>query len=193
MAAVFPHITGIDADGDAITRARARFGDTCDFVTASAQALPFADDSVDIVILNHVLYYLPDPAAAMAEVRRVLVDDGICYVAVNNGAWFNQRQGLLAEKLRRFVNRCLFPAADDCGRPVAYADYRACFGNVAVVDIIQAMAENSKSYPRRPGVVGRIVLPVLGRLPAGMRRHWLQSLPSFIFIIQNRESGCCSP
>lgn len=37
-----------------------------------AQALPFADESFDIVLANHVLAYIPDIELAMSEIRRVL-------------------------------------------------------------------------------------------------------------------------
>jgi ubiquinone/menaquinone biosynthesis C-methylase UbiE len=41
-------------------------------LAASAQRLPFADESVDVVLSTLVLCSVPDPAAALAEVRRVL-------------------------------------------------------------------------------------------------------------------------
>ena len=43
---------------------------------ASAEALPFPDDSFDTVVSTMVLCTVPDPAAALAEVRRVLRSDG---------------------------------------------------------------------------------------------------------------------
>lgn len=45
-------------------------------VRADLQNLPFADDSFDVVICNHVLEHVDDDAAAMAEIRRVLAPDG---------------------------------------------------------------------------------------------------------------------
>jgi SAM-dependent methyltransferase len=41
-----------------------------------ATALAYEDDSMDAVVLNAVLGEIPDPAAALAEVRRVLKPDG---------------------------------------------------------------------------------------------------------------------
>ena len=41
-------------------------------LTASAQRLPLADESVDVVLSTLVLCSVPDPAAALVEARRVL-------------------------------------------------------------------------------------------------------------------------
>jgi SAM-dependent methyltransferase len=41
-----------------------------------AEALPYADDSFDLVCCSWVLEHLPDPARAFAEVARVLVPGG---------------------------------------------------------------------------------------------------------------------
>ena len=44
---------------------------------ADAQALPFAADSFDVVVANHMLYHVPDPRVAVAELARVLRSDGV--------------------------------------------------------------------------------------------------------------------
>jgi SAM-dependent methyltransferase len=44
---------------------------------ADAQALPFAAASFDVVVANHMLYHVPDPRAAVAELARVLRSDGV--------------------------------------------------------------------------------------------------------------------
>jgi SAM-dependent methyltransferase len=50
---------------------------------ADAQQLPFADASFDVVVGNHMLYHVPDPARAVAELARVLRDDGVVIAATN--------------------------------------------------------------------------------------------------------------
>jgi SAM-dependent methyltransferase len=54
-------------------------------VRADGQCLPLRDDSVDIALAAWVLYHLPDKAAALSEIRRVLRADGR-FIASTNSA-----------------------------------------------------------------------------------------------------------
>lgn len=49
-----------------------------------AQKLPFADNSFDVVMANHMLYHLPDIDAALTEIRRVLKPEGKLLAATNS-------------------------------------------------------------------------------------------------------------
>jgi len=50
---------------------------------ADAAALPFDGASFDIVLAMHMLYHLPEPARAVAEIARVLKPGGVAVVATN--------------------------------------------------------------------------------------------------------------
>lgn len=50
-------------------------------VLAGAASLPFAAHSVDVVLLPHVLEYAAQPDAVLAEIERVLIEDGRLIVA----------------------------------------------------------------------------------------------------------------
>ena len=54
-----------------------------DGLVADARALPFADSTFDVVVANHMLYHVPDPAKGVAEIARVLRADGVAMVATN--------------------------------------------------------------------------------------------------------------
>ncbi|HEX6122547.1 MAG TPA: class I SAM-dependent methyltransferase, partial [Ktedonobacterales bacterium] len=48
-----------------------------------AQAIPFADRTLDGVIANHMLYHVPDRPRALREIARVLKPGGLLYAATN--------------------------------------------------------------------------------------------------------------
>lgn len=57
-----------------------------DYKVVDAQAIPFDDNSFNLVIANHMLYHVPDLAKAIAEVRRVLKPGGTFAAATNGKA-----------------------------------------------------------------------------------------------------------
>lgn len=73
----------------ALARARDRDGD---YRVASAERLPFADGSFDLVVAFNVLMNVDDPAHAIAEAARVMVGGGrlcasIVHPIASAGAW----------------------------------------------------------------------------------------------------------
>jgi len=50
---------------------------------ANAEHLPLASASIDRLMANHMLYHVPDQAAALAEMRRVLKPGGVVMLATN--------------------------------------------------------------------------------------------------------------
>ena len=74
-------VVGIDLDAKALETAR-EFSRRRDvgrvtFVIADAGALPFRDESVDIVVSENAFEHMPRPQAALLEAARVLKDQGI--------------------------------------------------------------------------------------------------------------------
>lgn len=81
LAAKYPQasFTGIDLEEPHLDRARARcaaFGERVHFQRGDALAMPFDDGSFDLVVCRHLLQAVPDPAAVIAEIRRVLKPGG---------------------------------------------------------------------------------------------------------------------
>lgn len=46
-----------------------------------AHNIPYKDDTFDVIIANHVMFYLADIPKALSEIKRVLKKDGIFYVS----------------------------------------------------------------------------------------------------------------
>ena len=55
-----------------VEAARAELGDRARYAVATVESLPFADESFDAVIANHMLFHVEDRPRAFAEIRRVL-------------------------------------------------------------------------------------------------------------------------
>ncbi|GAB4345813.1 MAG: hypothetical protein Kow00117_23160 [Phototrophicales bacterium] len=51
---------------------------------ADAQFLPYADNTFDVVMANHMLYHVPDIDEAIVEFRRVLKPNGVLIAATNS-------------------------------------------------------------------------------------------------------------
>lgn len=66
------------------------------FRPADIQALPFAADSFDVVVANHMLYHVPDREKALAEVVRVLRPGGRFLAATNGEAHMRELVALRA-------------------------------------------------------------------------------------------------
>ena len=54
------------------------------FVLVGDEKLPFADNSIDICISNHVIEHVKNQSLHMQEIYRVLKPGGICYFATPN-------------------------------------------------------------------------------------------------------------
>jgi SAM-dependent methyltransferase len=54
-------------------------------LAVDAQALPFADNSFDVVIANQMLYHVPDPSQALREFARVLRRGGVLMASTVGG------------------------------------------------------------------------------------------------------------
>ena len=75
--------TGLEPGRVNLRRGRVRADDhrvAVDLLAGVAEALPFADDSFDLVILDNVLEHVRDRAQTLTEIRRALSPGGILYL-----------------------------------------------------------------------------------------------------------------
>ena len=72
------HIEVTDASEEMITEAkRNNRSAKLHFSVRDMFCLPYADKSFDVVIVSNALHVVPQPEKALAEIRRVLKDDGV--------------------------------------------------------------------------------------------------------------------
>ncbi|MBC8120329.1 MAG: class I SAM-dependent methyltransferase [Gemmatimonadaceae bacterium] len=84
-------VQGTDTDVQLLERARRRVP-AGRFRAASINALPYADESFDTVLCCNVLEFVPDPAGALRELRRVARDRGVICVLNRDSPWGWQQQ-----------------------------------------------------------------------------------------------------
>ena len=91
------------------TRRQVKAGGDCDFITYQdfdCHQIPYKDDSFDLVVANHVLFYCEDISMVCREVRRVLSRNGR-FICSTYGAGHMKEVGELA---REFDERIVLSA-----------------------------------------------------------------------------------
>jgi ubiquinone/menaquinone biosynthesis C-methylase UbiE len=77
--------TGMDIDQEAIRYAQNHSSSSrIQFLMADSMALPFHDNSVDVIVCNHIYEHIPYADQMMDEIYRVLKEDGFCYFSAGN-------------------------------------------------------------------------------------------------------------
>ena len=82
--------------------ARAHIGPAVDrlhFEHINADAIPHEADTFDAVIANYMLYHVPDERRTIAEIRRVLRDDGCLHAATNGNRHMGELDDAIAAVL----------------------------------------------------------------------------------------------
>jgi SAM-dependent methyltransferase len=113
--------TGIDPSPAMLARARAR---GIDAIQATAEDLPFADDSFDHALLVTTLCFLDSPEAMLAEARRVLRPSGTIAIGFID---LTSPLGRQYERHRQesvFYRDATFHTADDVERLLGAAGFQ---------------------------------------------------------------------
>jgi SAM-dependent methyltransferase len=74
------------------------------FVQVSSEQLPFGDNFFDIVLSHHVIEHVGDQRLHLNEIHRVLLSDGICYIATPNKSSPVMEGHVGNEKVLRYRN-----------------------------------------------------------------------------------------
>jgi SAM-dependent methyltransferase len=94
---------------------------------ADAQALAFAASSFDVVVANHMLYHVPDPRLAVAELARVVRPRGVLMAGTVGPTHLRELAEIRAEV---FGGPEVLATVDTFGIDVGDAMLRGCFADV---------------------------------------------------------------
>src|SRR5882724_5707160 len=107
---------GIDLAESLLAKAARRLAKRGILVQGDAEHLPFRDRAWERVYCSEVLEHIPSPAAALAEMRRIIADGGVAVVSVPNERSLPRPAGLALRGL---------PDAGTHGRRVAPSRLRS--------------------------------------------------------------------
>src|SRR5262245_44591802 len=87
---------GLDLSEELLGRTAARLGREGAVVQGDAERLPFRSSSWDRVYCSEMLEHVPNPAAAVAEIGRVLRSTGVAVLSVPNERLINAMKALVS-------------------------------------------------------------------------------------------------
>jgi ubiquinone/menaquinone biosynthesis C-methylase UbiE len=185
LAASGRPVVGLDYTPTVLMGAQAHYQGRLPLLCADSQRLPVASAAFNAVLCLEAVYYFPDPAAFLAEARRVLAPGGRLLVGSSNPDWPYFVPGLLARsyptapELAGWLQAAGFAPVQLYG---AVAAHRATARHAAVSQLRQRLLRS----PVRPLVapfaerLKRIVygqlLPLPDEMPLPMLRHTVATL-----------------
>jgi ubiquinone/menaquinone biosynthesis C-methylase UbiE len=174
---------GLDIDAPGLVRAHARFGEHVHFLGGSGDRLPFADDSIDVVVFNHIYEHVVDADAVLREVHRTLKPHGAAYLGLAN------RFQLIEPHYRLpFLSWLPHPAADvyirRAGKADAYYEKHLSRRNLKILLRGFHVWDYTVAAIRAPQVFGSgdQVGATISRIPAPVLRAGLPLAPTFIWV-----------
>lgn len=83
LAQVAQEVVGVDLDHATIEHARMSYASATNlnFAQGNALNLPFPDKYFDIIVSFETIEHLHDPVAFIREVKRLVKDDGVCFIS----------------------------------------------------------------------------------------------------------------
>lgn len=163
LAAANPdaHIVSMDLSPESVAQARNRVprdcGSNVTFHAADLFQLPFAESTFDHVFVCFVLEHLPDPAAALRALRRVLRARGsITVIEGDHGSWYCHPQSrdaaravqcLIDVQVRLggdpLVGRRLYPLLSAAGFEAVRVSPRMVYVDDSRPDLVEGFSKNT--------------------------------------------------
>ena len=175
--------SGVDIDVPGLEAANARFGDRVNFICTSADDLPMPDESLDVVIFNHIYEHVVDARAVVNEIHRVLKPTGVAYLGLAN-------KYQLMEPHYRLPLLSWLPqkAADTYIRRAGKAShyYESHLSRTGLKHLLRGFHIYDYTVPviRHPDVFGSDdqVKSVVSRMPVQLIHALIPIVPTYIWI-----------
>jgi ubiquinone/menaquinone biosynthesis C-methylase UbiE len=181
---------GFDIDEPGLAKARERFGAQVEFVCAPGEALPLPDESLDLVVFNHIYEHVVDPDAVIADIRRVLKPEGIAYLGLGNKYQLMEphyRLPLLSWLPQRAADRYIRAARKS---DAYYETYRSRAGLTRMLTGFHVW-DYSLPVIKDPGAFAAsdLVPGPAARIPTAALRAATQLLPTYIWVASKSGRG----
>lgn len=185
---------GVDIDRPGLAKAAERFGDRVLFTLAEGDMLPMADESVDVIAFNHIYEHVVDPDAVVAELYRVLAEDGVLYLGLGN------KLGIVEPHYKLPFLSYLPPALADryvraAGRADHYHErFRTRPGLRQLVRGFHVW-DYTFSVIREPAqfASGEVVPGALSSVPSAALRPLMPLIPTYIWVATKGDRGPRGP
>lgn len=190
LAPWFGKVHGLDIDAGAIEKARDGAPGNVVFQVADSMNLPFPDESVDLVICNHVYEHVPDAERLFDEIYRILKPGAACYLGAASRLTIVEPHyhlpflSWLPKAMAHRYMRMFGKGAEYYENLRTYRGILRLIENFEVTDFTLRIVENPDLY------CARDLIPkggLVSRVPMFLWRWAYPLLPSYIFIL--RKAG----
>ena len=195
MAQWCRQMVAMDIDAEAVAHASSHYrSDHLHYLVGDAMSLPFPDASFDVVICAHVYEHVPDAAALMREIERVLAVDGVCFFSAGNR--FAVREPHYDLPFLSWLPRCLAHRyLQLSGRGRYY--YERHLGYPGLRRLVAAFTVEDYTLPVIRDPQRFAATDVL--VPGSRRQRWAVRLgrvlygvlPGYLWVLRKRGSGPC--
>jgi ubiquinone/menaquinone biosynthesis C-methylase UbiE len=179
-------IVGVDVNEDMLRVARAASASgslPIEWQQGDAEALPFPDRAFDVVFCHQGLVFFPQPAAALAGMRRVLAPAGRAAISSCRAPAFCPTYAILADALDRHVSAAAGRMMRSPFSLWTIAELRRLLVDAGFADVHLTIDVRSLRYPSieellRREAASSPLAAALGGVASGVRRALLDDLES---------------
>ena len=186
----FTRVVGLDIDKNALEIAKAENNHpNLEYLEINSTLLPFPDQSVDLVICNHVYEHVPDARLLFSEIERILKPTGACYLGAASRLTIIEPHYHLPflSWLPKFIANRYVKAMGKCDsyyeNLVTYCGIRKLISNFVVSDYTVKVLMDPDRYHARDMISSR---SIINKVPFILWKILYPLLPSYIFILRKK-------